>query len=302
MTSPASNGPLHAGELAIQRRYGVAEMGGRVAAMIRPEIAPTARDFLARQPFATAAVLDRESRPWAALWSGSAGFLNAVDEKTVRIAFSALDALTKTRVDWPGPVGLLALEPATRRRMRLNGRAAIGADGVLELHADEVYGNCPKYIQKRHLEPVNETPGETRFGEGPDERQWRWIKSADTFFLATHNPDGGADASHRGGSPGFVKRRGDRIFEFADYAGNNLFNSLGNLAVNPRLGVTFIDFPTGDVLQLTGHAELIDRAPDADDFAGSEGRIIRVEVEEWAEQAGAMPWRGEVTEPSPFNP
>ncbi|MEO1087520.1 MAG: pyridoxamine 5'-phosphate oxidase family protein, partial [Acidobacteriota bacterium] len=270
---------------------------------IRPSMPPVARDFLARQPFAVAAVLDAEARPWATVWSGEPGFLHAVDDATLRVPTSALDDLTRARIEWPGPVGLLVLDPATRRRMRVNGRVSrLTADGELVVRAEEVYSNCPKYIQKRRLERTDGPPGPLAHGDRLDERQWRRIEDADTFFLATFNPQGNADASHRGGTPGFVKRRGPATFEFADYAGNNLFNSMGNLAVYPKIGVTFVDFERGDVLQLTGRSELIDRDPGSDDFAGSEGRIVRVEIEEWSEQGGAMPWRGEVLEASPFNP
>ncbi|WP_221469511.1 pyridoxamine 5'-phosphate oxidase family protein [Cohnella nanjingensis] len=62
---------------------------------------------------------------------------------------------------------------------------------------------------------------------------------------------------HRGGSPGFVRGAGDRELVFPDYFGNSMFNTLGNLHVNPRSGLPFIDFEPGGTLQLTGEAEVL---------------------------------------------
>ncbi len=290
------SGPLHRGELELQRRYGVAEMGGRVAASIRRSIPPIAADFLTRQPFAVASVIDEEERPWAALWSGQPGFLQIVDDVTVRLPAASLDPISRQRIRWPGPVGLLVIQPEARRRMRLNGRArlvgAVGsAEGSVEIVADEVYSNCPQHIQRRRLESVDEEPGEVSCGLGLDETQWARIERADTFFLATYRPGGGADASHRGGPPGFVRRRGEQALEFADFSGNNLFNSLGNMQLHARAGLLFVDFESGDVLQVTGRTELLHRSLEEDDLPGHEGRVVRVDIEEWQEQKGAMPWR-----------
>ena len=74
------------------------------------------------------------------------------------------------------------------------------------------------------------------------------IANADTFFLGTIHPSRGADASHRGGPPGFVRVDGNRLW-WPDYPGNNMFNSFGNLAVDPSAALLFIDFDTGTALQ-----------------------------------------------------
>jgi hypothetical protein len=81
------------------------------------------------------------------------------------------------------------------------------------------------------------------------------IRAADTFFLGTTNPERGSDASHRAGRPGFVRVDGDRIW-WPDYPGNKLFNSFGNLAVNPEAALLFPDFGTGRTLYLSGTAEV----------------------------------------------
>ena len=296
MSHPA----LHPGEIEMQRRRGVLEAGGRVAAMIRDTIPPVAARFVEQQPFAAAAVLDGEQRPWAALWPGRPGFLRVLDERTVGVPSASFDALTREKMA-PGSMGLLAIELSTRRRMRLNGRASPADEGLV-IEADEVFSNCPKYIQKRDLEWQGATPTTPTRGLGLDDRQRQQIAAADTLFLATIHPERGADASHRGGEPGFVRWLDEKTLEFPDYAGNNLFNTLGNLVLEPRVGLLFVDFESGDLLQLTGTAAVIDEDPETSSHPGSAGTLVRIEIEEWLEQRRAMPWLGPLLEPSPFNP
>ena len=61
----------------------------------------------------------------------------------------------------------------------------------------------------------------------------------------------GADISHRGGRPGFVRVDGD-VLTIPDFRGNRYFNTLGNLIAEPRASLLFVDFETGDLLQLQG--------------------------------------------------
>jgi len=123
-----------------------------------------------------------------------------------------------------------------------------------------------------------------------DSAQQSRIANADTFFIGTFHPQAGADASHRGGFPGFVRvTAGDQI-SFPDYPGNTMFNTLGNLRVNPRAGLLFVDFTTGDVLQLTGRARV------GDDF------VVTFDLDEVRETRGATRLRFVLVEYSPANP
>ena len=99
------------------------------------------------------------------------------------------------------------------------------------------YGNCPKYIHTSNtLAGAAGTDRAPVFtGDALRAEDRRLIQHADTFFLGTTHPAFGADASHRGGSPGFVLAAHDRLW-FPDYPGNNLFNSLGNIAVDREHG------------------------------------------------------------------
>jgi predicted pyridoxine 5'-phosphate oxidase superfamily flavin-nucleotide-binding protein len=111
--------------------------------------------------------------------------------------------------------------------------------------------------------------------------QQQWIISADTFFLATAHPQRGADASHRGGPPGFVTIESPARLSWPDFPGNNMFNSLGNLAVHPRCGLLFVDFDRGATLQIRGTARV----------EGDAERVVTVDVEEIVETTEAIPLR-----------
>jgi predicted pyridoxine 5'-phosphate oxidase superfamily flavin-nucleotide-binding protein len=189
-------------------------------------------------------------------------------------------------------LALLVLDPRTRQRVRFNGRGLLSPEGLFLL-ADEVYGNCPKYIQMRRLVGDRAAEAqEARRSSSLDARQRAIVEGADTFFIATWHPGGGPDASHRGGQPGFVSVVDDGTLLFADYPGNNMFNTLGNLAGHPQAGLLFVDFEGGDLLQLTGRAELLWKPATA----------VRVQIEQVRETPRGSPLRFELVEPWPANP
>jgi uncharacterized protein len=293
--------PFHAGEIAVQERAGVDEGARKIGRSIRGEIPDYVEDFLSLQPFAVAATLDADGRVWASLLTGAPGFLQAVDPHHLCIATqpSAGDPM-RDNLAAGGPIGLLVIDLAERRRMRLNGRARLDAKGLL-VETEQVYGNCPKYIQARDFvaSASGDRPDSVGFAQ-LSAAQRDWITAADTFFIASYAADGGADASHRGGNPGFVRVRGPQMLAFPDYAGNNMFNTLGNLTANPRCGLLFVDFENGATLQLTGTAR-IDWTPSADAL-GSAERAVEFSLERGIETRGATALRWHFLEASPFNP
>jgi hypothetical protein len=200
-------GPFHDGEREMQARAGVRQEAEAVGRIIRNTIPPAAGRFLAMQRLAVATTLDSGGRVWASLLTGEPGFIRAVDATLLRLDAQPVpgDPLPDNLATQPW-LGLLVLDPQTRGRMRFNGRGLASADGLF-LEADQVYGNCPKYIQLRRLEPHAESapaaaPSVSRH---LDSAQQSWIANADTFFIGTFHPQAGADASHRGGFPGFVR-------------------------------------------------------------------------------------------------
>ena len=83
-----------------------------------------------------------------------------------------------------------------------------------------------------------------------------FIEGACFFFLASADPAGQPDCSYKGGLPGFVRVTGPSELSFRSYDGNGMFRSLGNLQVNPRVGLLFIDFEKPRRLRVLGTAAL----------------------------------------------
>jgi uncharacterized protein len=276
---------FHPGELAVQERAGVRDRAARVGGSIHREIPEAARVFLAQRRYVVLATGDDRGRPWASVLSGPPGFARAAGPRTIRLAAPPRPGDPLTEAGEGDVVGLLAVDLATRRRMRVNGRWS-RAGGAVTIEADQVYSNCPKYINPRdaELSPPAGGAGAPR-SSGLTGAQREWIRRADTFFVASLNPGEGADASHRGGPPGFVTVTGDRL-AWPDYGGNMMYNTLGNIAAYPRAGLLFPDFETGALLLLTGRAAIDWDAGRAASMPGAQ-RVVELEVEEVLELAGS---------------
>ncbi|MGW7083751.1 pyridoxamine 5'-phosphate oxidase family protein [Streptomyces sp. NPDC054871] len=288
--------PYHHGSRAVQDLVGVRELADHVGRSIGPGIRPVAAAFLELQPMLVIGGADQEGAVWASLLTGEPGFVRATGPRQMSVAGSPVegDPLAPALAQEGTPVGTIALDPRTRRRMRLNGRARPTPRG-LAIEADQVFSNCPKYLQKRELHP-DRNPGRpsspARTAELTAEQR-TLIAAADTFFLATVHAHG-ADASHRGGNPGFVRVASPAELTWRDYPGNSMFLTLGNLATDPRAGLLFLDWTTGTTLQLTGTA----RTTHADD--GS--RTLRFTLTEALQTHSASPWQWSAPEYSPANP
>lgn len=300
------NPKFHAGELAVQERAGVRAEAARIGKSLQSVIPPAAREFLRQRPFIVLGSVDAGGRVWASLLTGTPGFLEAPDEHTLRIAARPApgDPLPENLLANP-QVGTLTMDLGTRRRMRLNGDATITPEGIV-VHAHEVMALCPKYIQARvALADVAAGDGDhasmPRTGRRLSEAQQRLLTETDTFFLASFNPDGGADVSHRGGNPGFVRVLDASTLAWPDYRGNNLFQTLGNLELNPNSGLLLVDFERGTTLQLTGRTNVIWDAKRVAEFPGAQ-RVMEFHIEEVLERAGATGLRWRLLDYSPFNP
>src|SRR5689334_16764548 len=84
-----------------------------------------------------------------------------------------------------------------------------------------------------------------------------FIESAAFFFLATADSEGRPDCSFKGGAPGFVRVISPELLVFPDYDGNGQFRSLGNIEINPQIGMLFIAMGEAPKrLRVNGHAKL----------------------------------------------
>ncbi|GAA1354555.1 pyridoxamine 5'-phosphate oxidase family protein [Streptomyces beijiangensis] len=290
----------HQGSLTVQGRVGVRAQAEHVGRSIGDGIKPVAAAFLGIQPMLVIGAADGEDRIWASLLTGRPGFVRATGPRSISVTggpteddplYGALE----------GPVGTIALDPRTRRRMRLNGTARTTPRG-LAVEADEVFANCPKYIQRRDLLAPDAThpTGAVRRGGHLTPDQERFLRAADTFFIATTATtatasSGGMDASHRGGNPGFITVESPSALSWRDYPGNAMFLTLGNLETDPRAGILVLDWATGDTLQLTGTARTA--------FDGTTGeRRTRFEIDRTVRADSASPLRWSPPDCSPANP
>jgi predicted pyridoxine 5'-phosphate oxidase superfamily flavin-nucleotide-binding protein len=310
---PAPRAPrtvFHEGELAVQRRAGVADDAARVGRILMSWIPQDYADFLASQMFVVVAGRDAQGLMWASPLTGAPGFACARDDRRLHLAsdFPGADPLAAA-FDPPGaPAGLLAIEPGTRTRIRVNGLAERAAHEI-DVDVREVFGNCRKYIQRREPEhglgrdeAAAPFAGQLRLGREPDARQSALIASADTFFIASSHPRRGADASHRGGRPGFVELSADaRRLRFPDYPGNRMFQTLGNIDSDPRVGLLFVDWETGTVVQLAGRATIVWDQHQIATFPGAE-RLVDVAIDAVTGRERAMPARWKLVEESRVNP
>lgn len=291
----------HPGELAVQQRMGQEAIATRVGRMIRTEVPETAAAFLAEQPMVVVTAADDESRVWTSLIAGPPGFVRADDPRTIMIdALPAAGDPLRDALRGPRQIGMIAIEPQTRRRMRVNGTAEPAGTG-LRVHPEQVYSNCPKYISRRDIVDVGsatELPRAHR-GESLTDRQQALMVSADAFFVGSADTTGNADASHRGGNPGFLQVLSPRRLRWPDYRGNSMFMTLGNIDANPRCGLLVVDWAAGSTIQLTGTAEI--NWDEADPNAGAQC-AVDFTVDAVVELTHVSPLRWGTAELSPANP
>jgi uncharacterized protein len=297
--------PFNRDELAAQALAGG---GPRGAGGIRHFMPEQHRLFLTQLPYIFVAAIDTAGCPLATLLTGKPGFVQSPDPSTLHIAAvpdvgdPAAEALVPDR-----SVGILGIDFSTRRRNRVNGRILSSDAHAIGVAVDQSFGNCPQYIQLRTLasEPRVATalaaPADVeRFGH-LDEAAQAAIASADTFFVASRSRTGhgaafGADISHRGGRPGFVRVDGN-VLTIPDFRGNRYFNTLGNLIAEPRASLLFVEFETGDLLQLQGVAQ-VDWSGSAAQFTGAE-RLWRFHVTQGWRRRASLRLRWSFREYSP---
>lgn len=268
----------HVGEILIQERLGVRErlatLGPRV---IRPFMPDQHRQFFAQLPFVVLGSVDATGDAWATVLEGQPGFLASPTPTTLDIAARPVGGDPAAAGLGAGAtVGLLGIEWHTRRRNRMNGFLDPTAQG-LRVTVDQSFGNCPRYIQLRDLSFAHQ-PGTApvvpvEHLASLDAAARALIAAADAFFVASYADQEGqrrVDVSHRGGKPGFVRVDAEGVLTIPDFNGNLFFNTLGNIAINGQAGLLFVDDERGDLLQLSGTAEVLFDSPEIAAFEGAE--------------------------------
>ena len=293
--------PFHRGERAIQERLGVRdriEAQGR--RMIGDHLTEQHQAFFAQLPLLIAGSVDAHGRPWASALVGEPGFIDTADPRrlavTARIVYG--DPLDEALVEG-AEIGLLGIEFDSRRRNRVNGRVARRDPDGFEIAVAQAFGNCPKYIQARGYRLSDDIGAIGAWrpvdrGSSLDKDAAAMIARADTLFIASHfageagAANRGVDVSHRGGKPGFALVAHETLLLIPDYAGNCMFNTLGNIEVEPKCGLLIIDFDGGDTLQLSGEAEILWGAEHTARFPGAQ-RVLAFRIDETLRIERALP-------------
>ncbi|RXV69151.1 pyridoxamine 5'-phosphate oxidase [Burkholderia stabilis] len=301
--------PFHAGELAVQQRAGVTEAAGSAGRRgIRRFMPDQHRTFFAQLPFFVLGGVDAHGQPWATLRAGAPGFVTSPDARTLRIAAPALPGDPLAGAWRPGaPLGGLGIEFDTRRRNRVNGVVRAVDDDALTIAVEQSFGNCAKYIQGRTPTFVardGDAHGAPDVSDQLNDADRALLAQADTFFVASANTSAdagaarGADVSHRGGMPGFVRVDDARTLTTPDFSGNRFFNTLGNLQHDPRAGLLFVDFDSGDLVYVAARAEIVWDGPLVASFDGAQ-RVVRFHVREVRRMRAVLPFRWSAVERAP---
>ncbi len=305
-----TNNAFHKGELRLQDEMGVRKkMAVAAKFMMRDFMPDQHREFFEGLEYIFLGTIDEKGLPQAAILTGPLGFITSPEPAKLVIKIPDLRNKPFLGNLTPGAyVGVLGLDLSNRRRNRMHGRVSAMDSDIITITVVQSYGNCPKYISVRDIAqrdvPVQNKTTENDVLSGED---MALITSADTFFIASYVNNGsdapfeGVDMSHRGGEPGFVSLDNASHITIPDYKGNNIFNTLGNLLVNPNAALLFIDFNTGEQLHINGQAELINTPEENAKYPGAQ-RVLRIKIGRVQRAKAAVGLRWKFIEGSPFNP
>ncbi|WP_282092064.1 pyridoxamine 5'-phosphate oxidase family protein [Epibacterium ulvae] len=302
---------FHEGELRLQNQVGMREKIDMLTKhLMRDHMPDQHRDFFEGLEYIFLGTVDRLGLPHATILTGPAGFASSPDPKTLivqtgnRTGLPAFDQIAIGQ-----PVGVLGIDLSNRRRNRMHGRVSAMDDGQISITVVQSYGNCPKYINLRDIcdNGMTSPPNAAEVYESLDPQDIELITRSDTFFIASYVQDGsdapyeGVDVNHRGGQPGFVSVNSATQITIPDYRGNDLYNTFGNLLLNPDAALLFIDFETGDQLHLHGTAKLIEDPAAAAAHPGAL-RLLQVTISGVTRRTAATELRWQFIETSPVNP
>ncbi|KAF2794179.1 oxidoreductase-like protein [Melanomma pulvis-pyrius CBS 109.77] len=292
--------------------------------------------LLQRAPLLAIGALDAQTRPWTSLWGGQPGFsqplgggiigtrtiVDGVNDPVVQALVGGVEKGEMVQDDTKMFAGL-TIDLMTRKRVKIFGHMVAGSVGEIDVEfedgaekpegapskqdqiqlvtkIEQSLGNCPKYLNQYEIRPALVTSRLLSQSSELSAEAKDLISKADMFFLSSSTPED-MDTNHRGGPPGFVRILSDTEIIYPEYSGNRLYQTLGNLQMNPRVGITFPDYETGNVLYMTGTAEIL-VASDAASLLPGSNLALKITVEEARLVESGLPFRGTRKDPSPYNP
>ncbi|TQN69128.1 hypothetical protein CSHISOI_06335 [Colletotrichum shisoi] len=328
---PARTIEFHAGELALHNLLKVPRQSNPTAAGLPPSYGAR----IAASPLLAFGTLDRHNRPWTTLWGGEAGGVArpiAEDVLSVRSRVDVVDdpvlsalwdvdeepgeGVKDGEVVQPGLrgdggrlVAGLGIDLRTRDRVKFAGRLVAGAvnggEVQVAVKVEESLGNCPKYLNKKDVEArASIEKGRVERGLPLDEGALGLVERADMVFLTSGHEES-MDTNHRGGPRGFVRVARNDVggveIVYPEFSGNRLYQTLGNLKVNPLIGIAIPDFETSDVLYLTGSASIL-FGRDAAAHLPHTKLAVKITVAAAVFVESGLPFVGTPLEASPYNP
>lgn len=324
--------PWHEGELAMAKALKVPPMDNPTFPALSPQLA----NHLQIAPLIAIGTLDKQGRPWTTLWGGEKGISQPVAQGIIGIRTPVVGSHdpvveelvgkdangTVTREEGAGRmVAGLTIDLETRKRVKLFARMVAGALSLREdeatdakqhfaevqlvLRIEQSLGNCPKYLNRKRIEPAISKPELISDSPQLPQQAIDLLAKADLFFVSSSNHEKDMDTNHRGGPRGFVRvvsnEASGAVLCYPEYSGNRLYQTLGNLKVNPVIGICVPDFDTGDMLYLTGTTEIL-IGPGASQILPRSNLAVRITTTAARYVATALPFRGTSGEPSPYNP
>ncbi|KAL2875004.1 hypothetical protein SGCOL_009848 [Colletotrichum sp. CLE4] len=229
----------------------------------------------------------------------------------------AIDLTTRDRVKFGGRMvaGAVTTKNGDRSTSSPSSSNSASSEVQIAVHVEESLGNCPKYLNKKDVIP------RASIGKGRVERELplseealEVVREADMFFLTSGHEYGSGgsgssgssmDTNHRGGSRGFVRVARNDVdgveIVYPEFSGNRLYQTLGNLKLNPLVGIAIPDFETSDVLYLTGSASIL-VGEEAAAYLPRTKLAVKITVSAAVFVQSGLPFSGTPQEPSPYNP
>ncbi|EGD98956.1 oxidoreductase [Trichophyton tonsurans CBS 112818] len=306
-------------------------------------LSPGAAALVQKCPLLALGTLDKQGRPWSTVWGGQAGFVgpvaqsiigirNVIDGTNDPVAETLLGgelAGTIVKEPPPGrPMSALPIDMENRRRVKLMGRMVAGsmeedtqedpgnrsignttpqksAQIQLVMKVEGSLGNCPKYINKKHITPALPHPKLISNSPHLPQEALDLLGRIDTLFVASSHGNDSMDSNIRGGPPGFVRVLSNdstgAVIVYPEYSGNRLYQTLGNLQTTPLAGYAFPDFDLGHILYITGKTEVL-VGKDAAKLLPRSNLAVRVSVTAARYVENGLSFRGEAMQRSPYNP
>ena len=323
--------PWHDGELQVHRKLGGPGRDNPNSSVLLQQGAI----LLQSATLLAIGTVDDQSRPWTTIWGGEPGFARPLGASMVGIKTpvdsnhdAVLGALginnghlgEESLQQMAGkPMGGLTIDLNRRKRVKLAGKMVAGAVAVPEdseggdvqgqiqlvTQIEQSLGNCPKYLNRKDIKPAQTRAKLISSEPSLSERAMDLIHKADLFFISSIHATEGMDTNHRGGAPGFTRvtndTGGNSVIVWPEYSGNKLYQTLGNLEINPMAGLVFPDFDTGDVLYLTGQTETLFKT-DANALIPKSNLAVKLTVTGAKLVQQGLPFRGSLVESSPYNP